>query len=222
MLEWLKTRLEHLAVKSIPRFAALEALPDGYRLVRRITLESQRLLILLNLAGLGLLIAAVLGYQLFYNFLQARGLAQGINPLEGVSTLLFAILSLPALFLMLAVHELIHGAAFQLFGAKPRYGISLEKGVAFAAADRYYLTRDAYSIVGLAPLLVLTFVTLALMTSTSGETNLLIALIGAANISGSVGDLWFIAICRRFPPDMLVRDFGEGGELYLQSDYSTL
>jgi hypothetical protein len=208
-------------MRNLRRFAVLDALPDGYQRVRHIALESQRLLIALNMAGLALLIGAAIGYQLFYDFLQRRGLAQGVNPLAGADSLLLAVLTLPALFLMLSLHELIHGVAFQLFGAKPRYGFSLQKGVAFAAADRYYLTRDAYLIVGSAPLIVITLVTAALMTVTGGETNTLIALIGAANIGGSIGDLWFVSICCRYPRDLLVRDFGEGAELYLRS-HSTL
>lgn len=208
-------------MSQLPRFAALNALPNGYQLVRRITLESLRLIIVLNFVGLALLIAAIFGYQLFYDFLRERGLAQGANPLAGSNEFLLALLTLLGLFVMLGVHELIHGAFFRVFGATPRYGVSLEKGVAFAAADRYYLTRDAYSVVALAPLIVITLITLALMTVTSGETNRLIAFIGAANIGGSVGDLWFFSICRRFPPDLLVRDFGEGGELYMRG-YSTL
>jgi membrane protein DedA with SNARE-associated domain len=206
---------------ALPRFAALHFLPDSYQLVRRITLESQRLFVLLNVVGLAMLAIAILAYQLFYNFLRELGLAQGANPLAGASSLLLAVLSLLAILIMLSLHELIHGIAFQLFGARPRYGFSLEKGVAFAAADRYYLTRDAYLIVGLAPLVVITLLTGALMTVTSGETNQLVALIGAANIGGSVGDLWFFSICRRYQPDLLVRDFGEGAELYARS-YSTL
>jgi len=142
-------------MRALPRFAVLDALPEGYQYIRRITLESQRLLIALNAAGLALLIGAVIGYQLFYDFLQQRGLAQGVNPLAGADSLLLAVLTLPALFLMLSLHELIHGVAFQLLGAKPRYGFSLQKGVAFAAADRHYLTRDAYLIVGLAPLIAI-------------------------------------------------------------------
>ncbi|MDW8300488.1 MAG: DUF3267 domain-containing protein [Anaerolineae bacterium] len=205
----------------LPRFAVLTNLPEGYQLVRRITLESPRLIIVLNLVGLALLIGAVLAYQLFYTLLSAHGFAQGVNFLADIQPLFFAILTLVAIFVMLVIHELIHGVAFRLFGAKPRYGISLEKGVAFAAADRYYLTRDTYVIVGLAPLFVITLITMALMTVTSGETNTLVALIGASNVGGSVGDLWFFTICRRFPPDLLVRDFGEGAELYARS-YSTL
>ncbi|MBO9308864.1 MAG: DUF3267 domain-containing protein [Chloroflexi bacterium] len=208
-------------MRALPRFAVLDALPEGYQRIQRITLESQRLLIALNAAGLALLIGAVIGYQLFHDFLQQRGLAQGVNPLAGADSLPFAALTLLAIFLMLSLHELIHGVAFQLFGAKPRYGFSLQKGVAFAAANRHYLTRDAYLIVGLAPLIVITLLTAALMTVTSGETNTLIALIGAANVGGSVGDLWFVAICCRYPRDLLVRDFGEGAELHLRS-HSTL
>jgi hypothetical protein len=35
-------------MRSLPRFAVLDALPEGYQRIRRITLESQRLLIALN------------------------------------------------------------------------------------------------------------------------------------------------------------------------------
>lgn len=201
----------------LPRFAVLEALPEGYQTARQITIDSQRTLVWLNVVGLGLMIGAIFAYNALYQLMQRVGLAQGVNPLAGADPLVIALLTLPALFLMLSVHELIHGLMFQFFGAKPRYGFDLKKGVAFAAADRYYLTRDAYLIVGLAPLVLITLGTLALMTMTSGELNTLIALVGAANVGGCVGDLWFFRICRRYPPDLLVRDFGDGAELYART-----
>ncbi len=201
----------------LPRFAVLEALPETYHTARQITLDSQRTLVWLNVVGLGLMIGAIFAYNVLYQLMRAIGLAEGVNPLAGASSLTLALLTLPALFLMLSAHELIHGMMFQLFGAKPRYGFDLKKGVAFAAADRYYLTRDAYLIVGLAPLVLITLGTLALMTITSGELNTLIALVGAANVGGSVGDLWFYLICRRYPPDLLVRDFGDGAALYIRT-----
>ncbi len=201
----------------LPRFAVLEALPESYQRARQITIDSQQTLIWLNVVGLGLMIGAIFGYNALYQLMRASGLAQGANPLAGADPLVITLLTLPALFLMLSVHELIHGMMFQFFGAKPRYGFDLKKGVAFAAADRYYLTRDAYLVVGLAPLVLITLGTLALMTITRGELNTLIALIGAANIGGCVGDLWFYLICRRYPPDLLVRDFGDGAELYVRA-----
>ncbi|MCE7946788.1 MAG: DUF3267 domain-containing protein [Chloroflexi bacterium CFX4] len=207
----------HTVPSPLPRFAVLAALPENYQRARHITIDSQQTLVWLNVVGLGLMIGAIFAYNALYQLMRAIGLAQGANPLAGASSLAMALLTLPALFLMLSVHELIHGMMFQFFGAKPRYGFDLKKGVAFAAADRYYLTRDAYLIVGLAPLVLITLGTLALMTITSGELNTLIALIGAANIGGCVGDLWFYLICRRYPPDLLVRDFGDGAELYARA-----
>ena len=198
----------------LPRFGALAVPLPGYRPVHRLDLESPRLLIHLNLIGLALMLAGLVGLAVAAAILDALALA-GPNPLMGVEPLPFAALTLIGIVIMLALHELCHGLAFQVFGARSRYGFSMSKGVAFATSGGYYLTRDAYSIVALAPLVLITFLSVCLMALTSGETRTLIALIGAANIGGSVGDVWFYRVCRRFPPHVLVHDFGEGADLLL-------
>lgn len=144
-----------------------------------------------------------------------------VDPFAGFSNLPLVGIFLVGFALMLVVHELLHGVGFRLFGARVRYGFAPRKGVAFAAADDHYLTRNAYLIVALLPLVGITLLTLTLLPLTAGVTRVLVALIGAFNIGGAVGDLWFTWVCLRSPRTLLVRDFGEGADLYLQ-DSTTL
>lgn len=206
--------------REFPHFAALDNLPPGYRQVYRLDLESQRVLILLNLIGLALLGIGIVIFWGVDRILVAFGVPSGFNPLRGAAPLGMALVILVALLAILSIHELCHGLAFQFFGARPRYGFNLRKGVAFASAEKYYLTRDAYLIVGLAPLVVITLFTILLMALTGGELRTVLELAGAMNVGGAVGDMWFAIVCRRYPWNLLVRDFGDGAELLLRSSAS--
>jgi hypothetical protein len=196
------------------RFAVLRALPSGYSLVARLEIDSRRRLIMLNVYGLILLVVALVAVSLYAEWLVRRGVVGAFNPLAGASPLALTALSVVGFVLMLTIHELIHGLAFQAFGARPRYGLNLRAGVAYASAKAYYVSRDAYIVVGLAPLVAMTLIGGLLIALTGGETRALLGLFVAANVGGAVGDLWFVRTCLRFPPTLLVNDFGDGATLY--------
>jgi hypothetical protein len=88
--------------------------------------------------------------------------------------------------------------------------------VAYASAKEYYLTRDAYLVVALAPLVAISVVVAIGMGLTGGGLRFILALMGAANAGASIGDLWFTWECLRQPSDLLVRDYGDGAELYIR------
>jgi hypothetical protein len=52
------------------------------------------------------------------------------------------------------------------------------------------------------------------MALTGGDLRFVVGLMGAINAGSSVGDLWFAAVCLSHPRTLLVRDFGEGAELF--------
>jgi len=197
------------------RFGVTKTLPQGYRLVRRLNLENFNTILWLNLLGLLLLGLSGLGYMRIFSTMSDN--PDGFNPLLGASPVGLAVAILVLMLVMLSVHELFHGIGFQIFGAHPRYGVNLSKGVAYASAKDYYLGRDAYLVVAMLPLVGVTTLSLILMALTRGELRAAIALIGAANIGGTVGDLWFVIECLRHPSDLLARDYGEGAELYAWS-----
>ncbi len=196
-----------------PRFGVLQSLPAGYRLVRRLTLESSKVVIGLNLTGVALLVVAGLFFA-WLNLKVNEAIPMGFNPFRGIESIGLALVVLVMFVLMLSVHELLHGIGFQLFGARPRYGIKLSKGVAYASAEKYYVSRNAYIVVALLPLIGISLMSIGLMLVTAGELRSILALIAAGNVGGAVGDLWFVVECLQRPRDLLVRDFGEGAELY--------
>ena len=63
---------------------------------------------------------------------------------------------------LIIIHEIIHGIALKITGAKNvRYGGYLKKFIFYAEADRHVLNRKQFAFVALAPLVTVQFVTLA-------------------------------------------------------------
>jgi hypothetical protein len=206
----------------VPRFAALKALPPGYALAHRLAIESRRTLLLLNLFSL---IPLAVGTVVFFGvdqLLNALGVRPVLDvPLTDTTRLPLTILALVLVFVLLSVHELCHGLAFQTFGIRPRYGVNVRKGVAYASASDHFVTRDAYLIVALAPLVLITLGTVIGMAFTGGGLRFAVALMGTVNAGSAVGDLWFFGVCLRYPRTLLVRDYGDGAELFTRQSGSS-
>jgi hypothetical protein len=207
------------------RFAAVATLPPGYRIVRTLTIESTKTLFWLNAVGVGLLIVGLVVFGQIGEWIERQSAAAGSDPRGALNRVLLVAVVVISFVGMLVAHELFHGLAFRLFGVRPRYGINLSKGVAYASGENYYVARDAYLVVALAPLVCISIMCILLMLLTDGETRNIVGLVGAANVGGAVGDLWFVLMCLRYPRNLLVRDYGEGAELYARiptnvADYS--
>ncbi|MFM8323117.1 MAG: DUF3267 domain-containing protein [Chloroflexota bacterium] len=194
-------------------------LPGGYRLRRDIDLSSDlQLLLALNLAGLALLLAALVGFgqlaQAAHPGFRAAGLLGG-QLAPGLTGALAQVgLYLLAFGLTLALHELVHGLFFWLFtGERPVFGLKLS--YAYAAAPDWYLPRSRYLIVGLAPLVALTALGLALLPGLPDELLGAWLLAMITSTSGAVGDLYVVGYLLTCPPASLVRDRGDGMAIYI-------
>ena len=132
-------------------------------------------------------------------------------------------LDLPSMLLGLVaglvLHELAHAVAFLALGARPRFGAKLNTKlgpVLYAAAPGSYLSRSGYLVVGLAPLLGLTIVLLAIIAVAPSDG--LIA--GAAflavvlNVGGSAGDAMMMRAVLSYPSDARFEDTGDGFTVY--------
>ncbi len=109
------------------------------------------------------------------------------------------------------VHEGVHGLVMRVFGARPVYGFKLELGAAYCAAPGHAFTRSQFLVVVLAPLLVLTVVCFALMIPLLAWPGWqLIALAGAFNITGAIGDLYLAVYVARQPVRAYVVDELDG------------
>lgn len=129
-------------------------------------------------------------------------------------TLLLTIVAIVALVLfVMVIHELIHGLFFWIFTrSRPKYGF---KGMyAYAAAPDWYIPRNQFLVIGLAPLVILTLLGLVLFRFLP-PLGVFIAILGMTmNAAGAVGDIFIVGLLLRKPASCLFRDFGTGITLY--------
>jgi hypothetical protein len=118
--------------------------------------------------------------------------------------------------LTLVLHELTHGAAMSLFGARPKYGVLWKSLVAYATAPGHAFTRGQYLTVSLAPLVGLSVLAMVAMVSLAGSSLVwLLALCAALNAAGAGGDMWMSVIVLRCPPSAYIVDERDGMRIFL-------
>jgi hypothetical protein len=116
---------------------------------------------------------------------------------------------LPVVVTVLAtttIHELIHGAAYQLLGYRVSFGMSGHLLAAYAAAFDQWQTRNHNLIVALAPLVALSAVFFPLLAVRNRAVVLVAVTALMMNTAGAVGDLYLIWRLLRMPRAALLYD----------------
>lgn len=196
---------------------AYNPLPQGYAAARVLDLsKNPRLLVLLNIAGLVLLVISGIIFLRAITFLRPETgivLAQQMS-FDSLTDILLPVLWVVALTaLNLLLHEGVHGLFFWLFTrVKPVFAF---RGVyAYAAAPQWYLTRGAFLITGLAPLVFLSIAGLILFLFVPQTWLLPIWLVLVLNASGAVGDLLVTGWLLTQPADSLINDRGDAVTIF--------
>ena len=190
--------------------SATRDLPPTYQQSRTLDLASRPgLMILLNLLGLLLFFAFGLAFLLLAGAIYP-GVKFGISSFSAVSGILAFLLGYAG---VLVLHELVHGLFFVIFTrSRPHFG--LKQMYAYACAPDWYIPRNQFLVVGLAPFILITlggFVLLPL-ASVNLATFMLFAM--AVNASGAIGDLYTVVWILRFPANAFVCDHGEKFTIY--------
>lgn len=133
---------------------------------------------------------------------------------EGVSGVLTIIIVLALMFVTIVIHEAIHGLGFILL-AKARPTFAFRGVYAYAAAPEWYIPRNPYLAIGLAPLVVISLVGVALMAVVPAAWIAPLVLMCVVNASGAVGDLWVAVLLLRQPPEALSNDTGDEIKIYI-------
>jgi hypothetical protein len=156
------------------------------------------------LVGMGLLCFAVLGRFRADIFNQVTSFSAGL--VEMVFVIAGLLLET---IVMLVLHEAVHGVFFWFFTKnRPKFGF---KGAyAYAAAPGWYLPRNAYLVVGLAPLVVISLIGLALLLVAPVSWLFWIILLVAFNAGGAIGDMAVAVWILTKPGNVLYMDFGDG------------
>jgi hypothetical protein len=177
-----------------------------------------RALLVLNIAALFMLVLS--GWLMLWVTAIIRPDVTLSGSFGAVEVLLGAAMILAALVFMLVLHEAIHGLFFWVYTrARPRFGF---KGAyAYAAAPDWYIPRNQYIIVGIAPLILMTLGGIALLPVVPEWLLLPLVIIVVMNASGAVGDIAVVGWLLFLPQHTLIRDLGDAMTMYcLQPDAS--
>ncbi len=186
----------------------LAALPESYTRIWDLDLSRDRkTALLLNLLSLPL-------FVLFgWIFLSVASVFRPeISSLDFLRKLTAHMATLYVEFLLVVIvftvlHECIHGIFFWLFTRdRPVFGVRLL--YAYAGAPQWYIPRNQYAIIGLAPFVCISVVGMAVLPLVSLSAAQIILFGMVMNAAGAIGDLYVSGVVMRLPPDVMIQDTG--------------
>ena len=186
------------------------ALPEGYRAAYTIDAKNTKVGVVMNLVG-GVLTVALAALLILA--IRPQGFFENYSLLRNLW-------ALGALAVYIVLHELVHGAAYQLLTRqKLTFGLSLT--VAYCGVPQIWVYRRTALIALLAPFTVFTllFGGLILLVPDVWDKTYLAVLL-ALHIGGCVGDLYdtFLYLTRFRDPRTLMQDTGPMQTFYLPED----
>jgi hypothetical protein len=180
-----------------------------FRLTQELALRWATLSILL-------FFVSVAGVSGFYQAIHGRtwALVSESNQTNQLPPFLVFLGFIAVLFGTLVVHELIHGMAFAAFGGSPRYGVGVKflLPYAYATSPGTRFQRNAFLVIGLAPLMVIDLLCLVLLAIFPQAAWL--GWVVVINTSGASGDLWMATLLLRCPASIEVEDRRTGMGIY--------
>jgi hypothetical protein len=170
-------------------------------------LEPENLTPLARLSLLMLVIGGLFFGALNFITYTLRTHASGIH-IEVWGLIVWIVINIISYFVILPIHELLHGAAFMFWGGKPYYGTKLPFAL-YCGAKNQLFRRNQYLVIGLAPLVIITFAGIIFTLLSPGLVSYIIfAIVG--NFSGAAGDVFGTVKLLRQSRSVLVEDTETG------------
>lgn len=181
-----------------------------YLFAGRLSAKDWRAVIVLNIGGLLLLPLFGWLFWLIARTLRSESFFQDSSSLISGIDLTGLILGALA---VLILHELVHGLFFLMFtGERPHFGLSIF--YAYAAAPDWYLPRNRFMIIGIAPFALISLAgVVGLLIIPSDIVNELLIIL-TINAAGSVGDLLVVGWLLGQPRTMMINDQGAEIKFY--------
>jgi hypothetical protein len=192
------------------------SLPVNYKSVGTLDLSSdRRKLTKLNILAIGLFLFSTWIFGLILGAIRRADSAQltfSVSSLPDAIGIVLLLLLVTAIMLLL--HEAAHGVFFWRY-TRERPMFALRLSYAFTAAPRWYIPKQKYLVVALAPLVLVSLlgILLAFIVPAGWLRGLWLLLV--LNTSGAVGDLYVVGWLLRQPDTCLARDQGDMVTLYI-------
>lgn len=123
---------------------------------------------------------------------------------------------LAGFFLVICIHELIHGSFSKLFNKEAHIRYGFKKGCPYVTAPGARYSRAQFTWICLAPF---TFITLILLSAVSLgfiPINLFVNM-ASLHAAACVGDFYWVFLLSRHPGNILVEDTEQGMTVYLNN-----
>jgi hypothetical protein len=188
------------------------SLPDNYQLVLSWKLTGKPIrVITVNILG-------VILFVIFGLIFSRLAFSLGKLPSEGETRLGLSEIGsvLAGGLLTFVLHELTHGLAMRMFGARPKYGIIWKGMMFYATSPGYAYRRNNYVVIVLAPFVFLSTLFVLGMWLLQGTLWVaLLGICGSLNAAGAIGDMWITRIVLRYAATALVMDERDGMRVFL-------
>jgi hypothetical protein len=193
---------------------AVQTLPDGYQPIEVIDIAKQTgLAIGMNLIGFLLFI---ISYFVFFRFVRDMRSMAAMQFFEMDSWTNLILVLIGGIFFLAALvilHEAAHGLFFRIYtGSMPKFALKLS--YAYAAAPDWYIRRNAYLVIGAAPVVLITLVGLLSCLFVHPSWLVVIVLFMSLNFASSVGDFYVLLRLITKSGDVYVKDEGDKMTFY--------
>ncbi len=197
-----------------PGLSATQTLPPTYAPIWGLDLaRSPRAALVLNLVSLPLFVLSACVFGLFSSLFKPGILTNLHVVLSSLQNSFSLLLFLAAVIFLMILHEAIHGVFFWVYThTRPVFGLRML--LAYAGAPDWYIPRDKYNIIGLAPFVLISIFGLIVIPFVSMFVAQFVLLLITVNAAGAVGDLYVVGKTLRQPPTVLIQDTGAGFTMF--------
>lgn len=163
-------------------------------------------------------VVAIFLVVLFWFLFKAAALL--INPpaVHGTSGHGLAV-SLIILFVLVIVHEGIHGLFFKVFNPKGTVSFGFKNGMAYATSPGSFYPKAKFAIIAGAPFIIISSGLLVVLAAGILSPPQFTA-IAAVHASGCVGDFYWLFLISKSPKGALVEDTDKGINIYVSDAHS--
>lgn len=179
------------------------------KLIRELNLfDNKKLILWLNIAAVGLFFFFL---WLFFSIAKLRGTSG-----SGDFSMMTAIVSLLVFYIMIVIHELIHGLFFKVFNPKGKVKFGFKQGMAYATSPNSFYSKGEFSVIALAPFVIIN-TTLLVLYFLGMVPVFAFVMLSAIHAGSCVGDFYYILLIIQTPPKAFVEDVEQGINFYIQN-----
>ncbi|MGX7029955.1 DUF3267 domain-containing protein [Vagococcus zengguangii] len=116
-------------------------------------------------------------------------------------------------FVLIIIHELIHGIFFKLFNKEGKVKFGVKNGLAYATSPGFFYSKTQFIVVLLAPFTLIS-IGLYIFYLISIVSSFVFVTLASLHAASCIGDFYFTWLVARAPESIVVEDTEQGMSFY--------